>query len=466
MSLWLSGIIFIILYVSGMFLAGHARGWSSPSGYAWTLEKDGDRFLPEPAENGNPGEHARNNGASSASYWYYWQTKPENRTWLNRFLPWLGYILHQFSIWLMTFFAQAKMNSEYEQDEFGNYPDKYTPSISHYNVGLLVTNILFYLLHLGITHWTYDGLAIDTVITSGQSSVSAAIALIFLLEYRDRGMFLAYPQKSDSDCFTDFIKLDYNLIDLFRKYHGYCFQWIMIWTLWYHPLENTSAHATGCTIVWLFLLQGSLIFTQFHYCRPWRFLVEIGVFIHGPVVAYQIENAGSFPYDTNLSPMFFFGFGMCVVATQIFTFQSLRNLAWYFRIIPLILFWIGGILFYLLNQNKNFSDINEMVRIPPILYLTALASYFSLKISKWILHKIYSIYTAVIGVFFSFFILILFAVLFHHLEWTQGIDFTLLQILWTIITGVVLGFAIVCIDMIVSIYVVMKEPNPPRILTN
>ena len=187
-----------------------------------------------------------------------------------------------------------------------------------------------YCLHLLQTHTTYDGTAIDVIITSGLSSVSMMIAFVFILEFHDRGLIFGWPQKHHEDALgwsQIFRKMTAQTSYIMRKYHGYCFVWFNIWTFWYHPLENTFAHATGIFLIWQFLLQSSLIYTDMHLVKPWRFFVEISVVIHGPAVALQMELYQPTPTgQPSLWPMFLYrGIPKTLFFFKRMEFQSLSD---------------------------------------------------------------------------------------------------------------------------------------------
>jgi len=81
------------------------------------------------------------------------------------------------------------------------------------------------------------------------------IAFVFILEFHDRGLIFGWPQKHHEDSLgwsQIFRKMTAQTSYIMRKYHGYCFVWFNIWTFWYHPLENTFAHATGIFLIWQF----------------------------------------------------------------------------------------------------------------------------------------------------------------------------------------------------------------------
>ena len=63
-----------------------------------------------------------------------------------------------------------------------------------------------------------------------------------------------------------------------------------IYTFWYHPMVNPSAHLIGFLYMFLLLLQGSLFFTRIHINRWWTLLMEFTVLIHGTLVAVMQGN--------------------------------------------------------------------------------------------------------------------------------------------------------------------------------
>jgi hypothetical protein len=65
------------------------------------------------------------------------------------------------------------------------------------------------------------------------------------------------------------IPLPKSVIRLVSKYHAYLFAWATIYTLWYHPMENTFGHLLGFAHTGLLMLQGSLIYTPIHYNKYW-----------------------------------------------------------------------------------------------------------------------------------------------------------------------------------------------------
>src|SRR5262249_39192269 len=154
----------------------------------------------------------------------------------------------------------------------------------------LGVNALFIILHFIQTHIWYDALAQNVSVFSSQGSVIVLLVWVLLMENNRRGLF--FGQKMPiSQCILQFA----------RKYHGYYFSWAIIYTFWYHPMENTAGHLIGFFYMFLLLLQSSLFFTGVHINKYWTFTQEILVLAHGTMVAIVNGN--------NLWPMFFFGFG-------------------------------------------------------------------------------------------------------------------------------------------------------------
>jgi hypothetical protein len=71
-----------------------------------------------------------------------------------------------------------------------------------------------------------------------------------------------------------------------RRYHGYFFSWSVIYTFWYHPMEDTWGHLFGFFYMFLLILQGSLFFTRAHVNRRWTVVLEVTFAFHGAMVAY------------------------------------------------------------------------------------------------------------------------------------------------------------------------------------
>ncbi|XP_013394799.1 uncharacterized protein LOC106162167 isoform X1 [Lingula anatina] len=365
---WFAGIVFIAALIGAMFGFGAMRGWDAQSGYTHnTSATSRDRFWPEPyvPEPGVKGRY----GVGADSRWYYWKLPPDQVTAFTRLFMWLSYVGHQLLMWAGILYSQLAKAAETPNE-------KYSTKLGKHNYILLGLNVFFHLLHLLQTHITYDALAQDVSIASSQSSVIMMLVLIVLLEYKERGMIFGWPSVHDNGSKSRKVRFSYGPINLFRKYHGYAFAWAVIYTFWYHPMENTWGHALGFAHTWLVMLQGSLVYTNMHLNRYWRLLLEIWVTWHGGVVAYQ--TGGPDMLGTKLWPMFVFGFALVLVLTQIFSLPFWRRIPWWTRVFPLVVYlaitiwcysWIPD------AQGRTWVRMQEIIRIPAVYYLYALMAF-------------------------------------------------------------------------------------------
>ena len=223
--------------------------------------------------------------------WYYWQLP--NPTFWTRATAWGLYLLHQFAIWGLIFYAQTRVR-------------RYTSGLHRVNLLALGVNAFFILAHFVQTHIWYDGLAQDVSIFSSQASVIVLLVWVLLMENSRRGIF-----------FGKKLPLSKQIIEIAKKYHGYFFAWATIYTFWYHPMVNTPGHLVGFFYMFLLLLQGSLFFTRVHVNRWWMVVQEATVAVHGTLVAVLQGN--------DLWPMFAFGFAGIFVITQM---HGLRLAKW------------------------------------------------------------------------------------------------------------------------------------------
>ena len=260
--------------------------------------------------------------------WYYW--KLPNPTFWTRATAWTFYLLHQFSLWGLIYYAQTRVK-------------KYSTRLHRVNYLALGVNTFFILLHVLQTHIWYDGLAQDVSIWSSQISVIILLVWVLLMENSRRGMF-----------FGKKIPVSKEIARVARKYHGYFFAWATIYTFWYHPTISTSGHLIGFLYMFLLLLQGSLFFTRIHVNRWWTLAQEGGVLIHGTIVAvYQ---------GADLWPMFAFGFGGIFVITQMHGLNLSKRLRFAF-----FSAYVGFAL--LVYSERGWSYLNEILRIPLIDYI-------------------------------------------------------------------------------------------------
>jgi hypothetical protein len=269
------------------------------------------------------------------AFYYPWQTRnPSSMAYIT---AWVGYALHNIAAWGIIFAAQ-RIRPKYDQD------------FRWFNWAMLAVNAGGYLLHWVQTQLWYDGLAIAVPEVTSQGSVVLMLVFILILENPRRGLF-----------FGKKINFKQRFTQVIRRYHGYLFSWGIIYTFWYHPMENTFGHLAGFFYMFLLLAQSVLIFNRVHVNKYWTFALETIVLIHGTLVAvYQ---------GTGLWPMFFFGFGAMIALTQIY---GLGLKAWATRLFG-IGFALAAGLFYILSG--NLAGINEVIRIPFIEYALIFAFY-------------------------------------------------------------------------------------------
>lgn len=273
---------------------------------------------------------------------YFWKLPDPNI--ITRLTAWLGYFLHQISIWALIWNAQRKRLN-------------YTGGLHFINVVALLTNAFFVLLHLGQTHLTYDGLAQDVPIWSSQGSVILLLVIVLAMENQRRGLFFGKRAPMPKEG-----------IRALRKYHGYVFSWAVIFTFWYHPMEATSGHLMGTFYTALLMLQGSLFFTRIHLNKYWTGALEILVLIHGTMVAVMQKNG--------MWPMFFFGFAALFIITQMHGFGISKKMRWFF-----VASYIFGVSLVYGFIRADWVSMNEILRIPIIEYSLA----FLVALIAWVI---------------------------------------------------------------------------------
>ena len=106
-------------------------------------------------------------------------------------------------------------------------------------------------------------------------------------------MFCGWPNQHSDDWLARKIKLSELPFHYVRKYHGYAFSWAVIYTFWYHPMENTYGHMLGFIHTFLVMIQGSLIYQKIHLNKYWRLLLECWVWFHGFSVAVMVAKEGN-----------------------------------------------------------------------------------------------------------------------------------------------------------------------------
>lgn len=262
--------------------------------------------------------------------WYYWKLPAP--TFVTRFVVWGMYFAHQIALWYLIYYAQSR-------------PHKYTSGLHPVNIAALAVNVGFITLHFIQTHVWYDGLAQDVSIFSSQGSVIVLLVWVLLMENNRRGLF-----------FGKEVRIQPNIMRAARTYHGYFFAWAVVYTFWYHPMENTNGHLIGFFYTFLLLLQSSLFFTRIHTNKWWTFAQEFIVLIHGTLVA--IMQAGT----DGFWPMFFFGFGGIFIITQMHGL----GLSFWTRMGFAGVYIAGVAAVY---ARRGWGHLNEVVRIPVIDYV-------------------------------------------------------------------------------------------------
>jgi hypothetical protein len=213
------------------------------------------------------------------------------------------------------------------------------------NIAALGVNVGFVILHFIQTHTTYDALAQDVSIFSSQGSVIVLLVWVLLMENNRRGLF--FGKKA---------AITPNIVRAARQYHGYFFAWAIVYTFWYHPMENTNGHLIGFFYTFLMLVQSSLFFTRIHINKWWTFAQEFIVLIHGTLVALMQAGVDGF------WPMFFFGFGGIFVITQM---HGLGLSLWVRS--GLGAAYIAGVI--AMYARRGWGNLNEVIRIPVIDYV-------------------------------------------------------------------------------------------------
>ncbi len=258
------------------------------------------------------------------AFFYPWQTRsPTTMAYIS---AWVGYALHNIAAWVVIYKARQEK-------------PKYAEGFRWFNWAMLGVNGLFYVLHWAQTQLWYDGLAIAVPEVTSQGSVVLMLVVILILETPRRG--LAFGKK---------VKFQKRFMQIVREYHGYIFSWAIIYTFWYHPMENTFGHLAGFFYIFLLFAQSVLIFNRAHLNKYWTFALEATVLVHGTLVAIYQANG--------IWPMFFFGFGAMIILTQMY---GIGLHTWTRRLLA-VAFVIATLLFY--GWNGNWVALNEVIRIP------------------------------------------------------------------------------------------------------
>ena len=273
----------------------------------------------------------------SGAAWYYWKL-PHPELWASISM-WVLYLGHQITVWVLI----AKLK---------NAPRPEAGTIGKYNLQLLIVNAVFIVLHLVQTVLFYDALAQFTPVMSSQGSVIVMLVMMLILLNNRRGLF-----------FGKKVSLPPLGVAATQKVHGYYIAWAVVFTFWFHPMEGTLGHLLG--FLYLFLLMGqlSLARTSWHTKIGWLTFLEAFVALHGAVVAIIAGNG--------MWPMFFFGFMMMFIVTQVFGIlkNKIAIAGVFVSYFALVLVTYSGALANLFTGTPvGWSDIHQITWIPVILY--------------------------------------------------------------------------------------------------
>ena len=273
----------------------------------------------------------------SGAAWYYWKL-PHPELWATVSM-WVLYLAHQISVWTLI----VKLKSQ---------PRLPAGRIGRYNLLLLVVNAVFIVLHLVQTALFYDGLAQYTPVWSSQFSVIVMLVFLLILLNARRGLF-----------FGKKVALPPLGVSMTQKVHGFYIAWAVVYTFWFHPMEGTLGHLMGFLYLFLLMGQMSLARTSWHTKIGWLTFLEVFVALHGAVVAILAGNG--------MWPMFFFGFMMMFIVTQVY--GILKNRIAIAGItasyVALVLVTYSGALGNLFTGTPvGWADIHQITWIPIILY--------------------------------------------------------------------------------------------------
>jgi len=128
-------------------------------------------------------------------------------------------------------------------------------------------------------------------------------------------------------------------------------------------MEGTLGHLLGFFYLFLLMGQMSLARTTWHTKIGWLTFLEVFVAIHGAIVAIDSANG--------MWPMFFFGFMMMFILTQMFGLIKswLAAAGVFVSYATLVAIAYGGALQnWLSGTSVGWSDIHQVTWIPVILY--------------------------------------------------------------------------------------------------
>ena len=272
------------------------------------------------------------------AHWYFWQHAEP--TAVSRFSAWLGYGLHQLSVWFILFKARSEKP----------HPD----TVSRYNAAVLIINLVFILLHLLQTHLWYDGLAQDVPIWTSQGSVIVMLVMMLVMLTPRRGFFLGKK-----------ISIPETGLKFLGAFHGIFISWALIYTFWFHPMEGEYGLLTGFFYMFLLFIQLGMFNTRLHFNMKWLILLETLVAVHGTLITVQKANP--------IWPMFLSGFLFMFAFTYVFGLTKNRLL----RMTIILLYVISVAVMYYF---RGFEKLYEVSFIPVALYGGGLVLILLLKL--------------------------------------------------------------------------------------
>lgn len=273
---------------------------------------------------------------------YDWQLLEP--TFWGRVTYWGFYTAHQVILWGLIYYAQTRVKT-------------YSKGLHSVNIWAFGVNAFFIIVHFIQTHIWYDGIAQDTSSFSSQGSVILMLCAILVMENKRRGMFFGAKAP-----------ISEQIISFARKYHGYLFAWAIVYTFWFHPMVSTPGHLAGFFYIFLLMMQSSLFLTRLHVNKWWTIVQEVTVLVHGTLVAVYQGN--------NLWRMFAFGFAAMFVITQMHGLNLSKLTRW--------LVGLGYALAALFIYSADWSQLNEIIRIPVIEYFVAFALAGLVGLGLWI----------------------------------------------------------------------------------
>lgn len=269
--------------------------------------------------------------------WYFWKL-PNPEIWAS-ITMWVLYAVHQALVWWLI--SRLQKQPALPQGRAGRI-----------NVWLLAVNTAFAVLHLLQTVLFYDALAQYVPVMSSQGSVIVMLVMILMMLNQRRGLF-----------FGKKVGLPKRGVAAITKVHGYFIAWAVLYTFWFHPMEGTLGHLIGFFYLFMLMTQLSLAKTSWHTNIKWITFLEVFVALHGAVVAIGAGNG--------MWPMFFFGFMMMFIVTQVYGIIKNRLaiagiIASY---VALVLLTYGGLLRNAFTGTSvGFASIHQITWIPIVLY--------------------------------------------------------------------------------------------------